>query len=746
MLKEHFKSLLFKFSAVVVIFSFLSVPLGTVKDILFPEVFAAGSCGPNLQYTLSSDGTFTISGEGEMYDYYSYPALRSAPWISDKIKKVVIENSVTSIGNYAFHYCKRLTDVVIGSSVTSIGLAAFAECSSLKSVNIPGSVENIGRAAFENCKSLLNISISDCVTTVGEYAFNFCTSLTSAYIGDAVQKIKYNTFANCYSLKEVYIGKSVSAIESEAFVYCNGLISVNIPKSVKSIGNKAFYYCLDLASVTIHDSVTSIGESAFAGCSSVTGISLPENLSSVGAYAFNSCKKLRTVSIPVAVANIGTASFSHCDSLTDIYYGGTRSQWNKITMGKYCEVFDSVNIHYHGEHSNIDVYPEKKATCVEVGYTEGKYCNECRRYASGRKEIPIDYSSHKWDAGEMITVATCKVNGVKSYTCQIDPSHKKTENIGTDASKHINIRTVEKVNATCSSVGYTAGVYCNDCKKYISGHREIAKDSSAHKWDSGRTITTATCKESGQVSYTCLNDWQHTYTENIGLNSSNHRNTKNVADVKATCTTKGYTAGVYCNDCQKYISGHKEISALGHSYKNTVTAPKCTSEGYTTHTCTRCNDTYTDSKVKALGHSYKNTVTAPTCTSEGYTTHTCSKCQNTYTDTKVNATGHKWGEWKEVSAPTFTANGKEERSCIFCKKTESRTTDKLSYRVGDVDKNGSITAADARLALRSSVGLENLSAAQKKAADADGNGTITAADARLILRASVGLEKLDAHS
>lgn len=66
--------------------------------------------------------------------------------------------------------------------------------------------------------------------------------------------------------------------------------------------------------------------------------------------------------------------------------------------------------------------------------------------------------------------------------------------------------------------------------------------------------------------------------------------------------------------------------------------------------------------------------------------------------------------------------------------------------LGDVDENGTLTAADARLALRASVGLENLTPAQITAADADFSGDITAADARLILRASVGLETLHTHS
>ena len=195
----------------------------------------------------------------------------------------------------------------------------------------------------------------------------------------------------------------------------------------------------------------------------------------------------------------------------------------------------------------------------------------------------------------------------------------------------------------------------------------------------------------------------------------------------------------------KFDFSEKEVIEkvrIGHDYKSTVTAPTCTKEGYTTHTCTRCNDTYTDTKVKALGHNYKNTVTAPTCTKEGYTTHSCTRCNSTYTDTKVSATGHKWSAWKEILAPTFTTKGREERACTACDMKEARETAMLTSELGDVDGNGKITAADARLALRASVGLESFNPTKKATADIDGSNTVTAADARLILRASVGLEDL----
>ena len=93
-----------------------------------------------------------------------------------------------------------------------------------------------------------------------------------------------------------------------------------------------------------------------------------------------------------------------------------------------------------------------------------------------------------------------------------------------------------------------------------------------------------------------------------------------------------------CNDC-----GETLTVAASHNYVSVVTAPTCTAQGYTTHTCSVCNHSYVDSYVAANGHSYVDTVTAPTCTTDGYTTHTCSVCNYSYTDTPVTALGHTWG-------------------------------------------------------------------------------------------------------
>ena len=83
------------------------------------------------------------------------------------------------------------------------------------------------------------------------------------------------------------------------------------------------------------------------------------------------------------------------------------------------------------------------------------------------------------------------------------------------------------------------------------------------------------------------------------------------------------------------------VPALGHDHKAVVTAPTCTTEGFTTYTCA-CGDVYTADVIPALGHDYNAVVTAPTCTAAGFTTYTCAACGHSYTGAAIPALGHSY--------------------------------------------------------------------------------------------------------
>ena len=144
------------------------------------NIYDSGSCGENVTWTLTADGTLTISGTGAMTDY-TYDS--RSPWYSCRtyIKRVVMQQGVTSIGDHAFWDCSGLTSVTIPDGVTSIGDYAFSGCAALTSVEIPNGVTAIGGSTFSNCIRLAKVTIPKSVTSIGKNAFYYCESIADVY-------------------------------------------------------------------------------------------------------------------------------------------------------------------------------------------------------------------------------------------------------------------------------------------------------------------------------------------------------------------------------------------------------------------------------------------------------------------------------------------------------------------------------------------------------------------------------------
>lgn len=242
----------------------------------------------------------------------------------------------------------------------------------------------------------------------------------------------------------------------------------------------------------------------------------------------------------------------------DIYANSLRSDVdNAYHIGKYHGFDAKIPTARTG---NLPVY----VYAINIG--RGTFC------LLGSKTVYVSPHSHSYTSN-VTTAATCTADGVRTFTCSCGASY------------------TEKI--TKSGHSYGAWIKLNDTQHQRVCSRDRSHVEKAnHAWNSGNVTTTATCSAAGVKTYTCT-VCNGTKTETIPINSSNHVNTINETATASSCTVKGYTAGVYCNDCKKYISGHVEQPLAAHQ-TTTINAKEATydADGYTGDTyCTVCRQT-----------------------------------------------------------------------------------------------------------------------------------------------------------
>ena len=223
------------------------------------DLIDSGSCGKNATWELYKDGTLYIKGTGAMQDYnWNYNettkiVTTGAPWHdshSASVKKLVVEDGITSIGNDAFSDCESLVSAELAEGITSIGDGTFTACRDLEKINIPNSVTSIGYDAFYSCWALTSLELPSGLSKLESSAVSF-TAIKELTVPHGVKVVDSYLAAYNDNLTTVTLEEGVEEIWHRAFWRCEKLNNITIPRSVKKIEGEAFLECTSLKSVTI---------------------------------------------------------------------------------------------------------------------------------------------------------------------------------------------------------------------------------------------------------------------------------------------------------------------------------------------------------------------------------------------------------------------------------------------------------------------------------------------------------------
>ncbi|MBE6792093.1 MAG: leucine-rich repeat domain-containing protein [Ruminococcaceae bacterium] len=476
---------------------------------------------------------------------------------------------------------KEQTDVVIPSSlggcpVTKIGDSAFSQKWDLTSVVIPNTVKEIGNVAFERCYGLKSVTIPPSLQKTGKQVFKDCDEISEVHITDLASwcNVDWGGTSNVAGRGPLYEG---------AKLYLNNqlITKLIIPEGVSKIEMEAFWGCESITSVVIPSTVKMIYSSAFSGCTEISdvwyvGSESERNditISSGNTYLtdavwhYDSCP----IGAPHSYDNDCDSTCNGCDKIRSVS-GHSYDNACDPTCN-ICKETRTVT-HKYGEWETT-----KHPSCTESG-TKVRKCSVCFKVETVTLS-PLDHDfSDEWTVDE---AATCTSAGSKSNHCTRCSATKNNTTIL--ANGHSWGEWITEKEATQETEGLAARK-CSECGlKETQTISKLAADGHTHKFGEWQIIKAATCKEKGNATRTCSVCKEQERKE---LLSTGHQ-VGDWVETSATCTNDGVRERtcVICNETEKII-----IKALGHDFEEAVVVKEPTSSesGVMQSKCKRCDE------------------------------------------------------------------------------------------------------------------------------------------------------------
>lgn len=431
------------------------------------------------------------------------------------------------------------------------------------------------------------VVVNSGITRIGDNAFCCLPNVTSVSIANTVTSIGQAAFCDMKALTKITLPESVTEVEQSLFNRCKSLKTVNLPKGLKTLTGGMFKDCVSLKSIELPKGIKEIQGTTFENAG-LTSITIPEGVTSIETDAFQFCSSLKSVKLPNSLKKIGLCAFDS-SAITSIVIPKNVTH---IVQSAFSGCYDLKSIRFEGNAPEMDSHIFEPITATAYYPRDNATWTEAVRRNYGGTITWVAYcgSGHTWGQWNTEREPTCAKAGLKTRSCtQCDMTEEES----------------------------------------------IAK--LAHQYEA--VVTPPTCKDDGFTTHTCK----------------------------------------VCKDTYK----DSKTPAGDHVFGEWVVIKEatCLEKGSRQHSCIACNVQETE-ETELSGHAYRDEVTAPCCTQEGFTTHICTVCEHTFVDTYTEITEHTYGEWTEVKPATWREEGEQHRQCVDCTEEQTEVLPKLPINWG----------------------------------------------------------------
>ncbi len=708
--------------------AFMALMLMTTS--VFASEIAGGECGENATWSLDSDGTFTVSGEGPMSDMETQDAwdkTLTQPWEKHEaeIRKVVIEEGITHVG-----------------------VATFAHFDELKSVEIASTVKSIGTWAFYNCPKIEEVNIKGQLTEIGAYAFAENVSLVKLMMPDEQPGLM---------------------IRNHAFMETS-MEKIIIPRGVDYIGEYAFYRAK--ASEVVWEypiaTVDRFSSEVFCEMQNLKKFVIPDGQTAMFPDGLRGCENLEELWIPYSIGSLNDA-ISGCTGLKNIYLGGSGELWDEMNLGIHDKnvIFDktqNVQIHKNSGNNKYIFRMRREDGLYWDRATDGTLTI----YGNGKMQ-DAKYYGNRYKADKDSVKKVIIEDGVTSIMVWAFDSYSSLEEIHipdsvtvieSEAFRFCNKLASLYIPDSVTSIGAHTFSSCQELTTVVlPKNLEVIEKSLFSSCPKLESIvipkSVKTIKENAFSWNYALTDiyYEGSPEEWAGITVENQDKFFTEATVHynfgekllVTFYKNGGTEGPETLIVNKgdEITIPEQIPVNGTiKFMGWAPAPgmiigeynpgdKITIKDHTT-----LYAAWLDPRICTHEWGEKDRYDPGDCWGSGYYRETCIHCGLERTGIDP-ATEHEMGEWIVEVEQTETQDGKWYRICSLCNYREEKIL--VSAKRGDVNCNGTIEASDATQILRAingkvsridSMGVEEA----LKRCDINDNGSVDASDATQILR------------